>query len=95
MAFPDRKLYPTPTPQWYSLQFSVAKLLSIRSRSANRNGRWSTRALPENIADMNTQALTLSERGDADWVTDDVPSITGRPAGTFELFVLDHAKAFS
>jgi hypothetical protein len=33
--------------------------------------------------------------GDSDWVTDDVPSILGRPARSFEQFAADHADAFS
>ncbi|WNV85706.1 NmrA family NAD(P)-binding protein [Umezawaea sp. Da 62-37] len=51
--------------------------------------------LPEVIAGMNAQALSLFAEGDSDWVTDDVPSILGRPARTFEQFVVDHAAAFS
>jgi hypothetical protein len=33
--------------------------------------------------------------GDADYVTDDVPKILGRPARTFEQFATDYAAAFS
>jgi uncharacterized protein YbjT (DUF2867 family) len=51
--------------------------------------------VPEHIAEMNTQAITLFAEGDSDWVTDDVPSILGRPARTFEQFVHDNASAFS
>ena len=51
--------------------------------------------VPEHIAEMNAQAVTLFTQGDSDWVTDDVPSILGRPARTFEQFVTDHAAAFS
>jgi uncharacterized protein YbjT (DUF2867 family) len=51
--------------------------------------------LPEAIADMNAQALTLAADGDSDLVTDDVLAILGRPARTFEEFVSDHAAAFS
>ncbi|MDQ1716833.1 MAG: hypothetical protein QOE89_786 [Pseudonocardiales bacterium] len=51
--------------------------------------------VPDNIAEMNTQAVTLFADGDSDWVTDDVPSILGRPARTFKQFVTDHAAAFS
>ncbi|BEP11929.1 NmrA family NAD(P)-binding protein [Acidothermaceae bacterium B102] len=50
--------------------------------------------LPEPIAAMNAQALTLAADGDSDWVTDDVHAILGRPARTFEQFVSDHAAAF-
>jgi hypothetical protein len=37
----------------------------------------------------------LFAQGDADYVTDDVPAILGRPARTFEQFATDHAAAFS
>ncbi len=51
--------------------------------------------VPGHIAEMNAQAVTLFAQGDSDWITDDVPSILGRPARTFEQFVTDHAAAFS
>jgi uncharacterized protein YbjT (DUF2867 family) len=51
--------------------------------------------VPEAVADMNAQALSLFAQGDSDWITDDVPSLLGRPARTFEQFVTDHAAAFS
>jgi uncharacterized protein YbjT (DUF2867 family) len=51
--------------------------------------------VPEHIAQMNTQALALLAQGDSDWVTDDVPTILGRPARGFEQFATDHADAFS
>jgi len=33
--------------------------------------------------------------GDCDYLTDDVPSILGRPARSFEQFASDYAAAFS
>ena len=36
--------------------------------------------LPEVVADDNAKALTLFADGDADYVTDDVPALLGRPA---------------
>jgi hypothetical protein len=51
--------------------------------------------VPEHIAEMNTQAITLFAEGDSDWVTGDVPDILGRPARTFAQFVHDNAAAFS
>ncbi len=51
--------------------------------------------VPEHIAEMNTQALALLAQGDSDWVTDDVSTILGRPARSFEQFSTDHADAFS
>ena len=51
--------------------------------------------LPEVVADDNAKALTLFADGDADYVTDDVPGLLGRPARSFEQFVTDFAVAFS
>jgi uncharacterized protein YbjT (DUF2867 family) len=51
--------------------------------------------VPEPVAGMNAQAATLTADGDAAWVTDDVPSLLGRPARSFEQFAADHATAFS
>jgi hypothetical protein len=33
--------------------------------------------------------------GDADYVTDDVPSVLGRPARSFEQLATDYAAVFS
>jgi hypothetical protein len=44
---------------------------------------------------MNAQALGLVATGDAAWLSDDVPSILGRPARSFERFVTDYAAAFT
>ena len=51
--------------------------------------------VPDHIAEMNAQAVTLFAEGDSDWINDDVRSILGRPPATFEQFVIDHAAAFS
>ncbi|MFI5065115.1 MAG: NmrA family NAD(P)-binding protein [Streptosporangiales bacterium] len=51
--------------------------------------------VPEPIAQMNAQAFSMIADGDAAWVTDDVPSLLGRPARSFERFAADHASAFS
>jgi uncharacterized protein YbjT (DUF2867 family) len=50
--------------------------------------------VPEQVAEMNAQAFALTADGDAEWVTDDVPSVLGRPARSFERFAADHAAAF-
>ena len=44
---------------------------------------------------MNAQAFSLTADGDADWLTDDVRSILGRPARSFEQFAADYATSFS
>ena len=51
--------------------------------------------LPESVAEDNARAVTLMADGDCDYLTEDVPTILGRPARTFEQFVTDHAAAFS
>ena len=51
--------------------------------------------VPEQIAGMNAQAFSLTADGDAEWVTQDVPSLLGRPARSFEQFTADYAAAFS
>lgn len=50
--------------------------------------------VPEPIAAMNALAISLIAEGDAAWLSDDVASILGRPARTFEEFATDHAAAF-
>jgi uncharacterized protein YbjT (DUF2867 family) len=51
--------------------------------------------VPAPIAEMNAQAFSLTAEGDAEWVTDDVPSLLGRPARSVEHFAADHATNFS
>jgi uncharacterized protein YbjT (DUF2867 family) len=51
--------------------------------------------VPEQVAQMNAQAFSLTAKGDAEWVTDDVKSILSRPARSFEQFAADYATAFS
>jgi uncharacterized protein YbjT (DUF2867 family) len=51
--------------------------------------------LPAAIAEMNAQAFSLNAAGDADWVSDDVPTLLGHPARSFRQFAADYADAFS
>ena len=51
--------------------------------------------VPEPVAQMNAQAFSLNADGDAEWVTDDVRKILGRPARSFEQFAADYAATFS
>ena len=44
---------------------------------------------------MNAQAFALTADGDAECVTDDVPSILCRSARSFERFAADHVAVFS
>ena len=50
--------------------------------------------IPEPVAQMNAQAFGLIAAGDAAWLSEDVPSILGRPARSFEQFATDYAAAF-
>jgi len=51
--------------------------------------------VPAPVAEMNAQAFSLTADGDAEWVTDDVAAILGRPARAFRQFAADYATAFS
>jgi uncharacterized protein YbjT (DUF2867 family) len=51
--------------------------------------------LPEPVADDNALALTLAAGGEADYVTTDVPAITGHPARSLEQFATDYATTFT
>ena len=51
--------------------------------------------VPAPIAEMNAQAFGLTAGGDAEWVTQDVPSLLGRPARSLEQFAADYAAAFA
>ncbi len=51
--------------------------------------------LPAPVAEMNAQAFTMVAGGDAAWVSEDVPSLLGRPARSFGQFATDFAAAFS
>jgi hypothetical protein len=50
---------------------------------------------PDQIAEMNAQAASLTADGDAAWVTGDVASLLNRPARSFGEFAADYAHAFS
>ena len=51
--------------------------------------------VPAPIATMNAQAFSLIASGDAEWLSDDVPLLLGRPARSFGRFVKDYASASS
>ncbi len=51
--------------------------------------------LPPAVAEDNARALGLFAQGDADYVTEDVPTLLGRPARSFRQFAADHAQAFT
>lgn len=51
--------------------------------------------VPAPVAAMNAHALSLMADGDSAWLSDDVPTVLGRPARTFQSFAGEHARAFS
>jgi uncharacterized protein YbjT (DUF2867 family) len=74
----------------------LGRVITYREMTFEENKDALARAgVPEPIAHMNAQAFSLTADGDAAWVTDDVPSILGRPARSFTQFAADHAAAFS
>ena len=50
--------------------------------------------LPKPVAEMNAQAFSMIADGDAAWLSEDVPSLLGRPARSFAQFAADYAPAF-
>jgi uncharacterized protein YbjT (DUF2867 family) len=84
----------------YDVAVALSKLLgrtiTYRELSFDEDRDTMIRAgVPEPIAEMNAQAFSMIADGDAEWVTEDVPSLLGRPARSFEQFAADYASAFS
>ena len=84
----------------YDVAVVLSKLLSrtitYREITFEENRDAMIRAgVPAPIAEMNAQAFSLTAEGDAEWITEDVPALLGRPGRTFEQFAADHATAFS
>jgi uncharacterized protein YbjT (DUF2867 family) len=74
----------------------LGRAITYRELTFEQNEDAMIRAgVPEQIAEMNAQAFSLTADGDAEWVTQDVPSLLGRPARSFEQFTTDYAAAFS
>jgi len=74
----------------------LGRTITYRELTFDRDKDTMIRAgVPEQIAEMNAQAASLTADGDAAWVTDDVPSLLGRPARSFGEFAADYATAFS
>ena len=51
--------------------------------------------LPAAIAEMNAQAFSLTAKSDAERVSDDVQTVLGPPARSYEQFAADYSGAFS
>jgi len=60
----------------------------------NKNAMISA-GVPEAIAEMNAQAFSLTAEGDAEWVSEDVLTILGRKARSYEQFASDYTSAYS
>jgi uncharacterized protein YbjT (DUF2867 family) len=60
----------------------------------NKNAMISA-GVPEAIAKMNAQAFSLTAEGDAEWVSEDVLTILGRKARSYEQFASDYTSAYS
>jgi uncharacterized protein YbjT (DUF2867 family) len=74
----------------------LGRTITYRELTLEQNTRAMISAgVPEQIAQMNALAFRLNADGDAEWVTQDVPSILSRPARTFRQFAMDYASAFS
>jgi uncharacterized protein YbjT (DUF2867 family) len=74
----------------------LGRTITYRELSFEENKDAMTGAgIPEQIAEMNAQASSLAASGDAEWISDDVQALLGRPARSFEQFAADYAAAFS
>ena len=59
----------------------LGRTITYRELTIEENTETMIRAgVPEQIAQMNAQAFSLAAGGDAEWLTEDVPSLLGRPA---------------
>jgi uncharacterized protein YbjT (DUF2867 family) len=51
--------------------------------------------LPRPVASQNAQAFGLIAEGDAEWLSNDVADLLGRPAHSFRDFIADYRAAFA
>ena len=74
----------------------LGRTITYRELTVEENTETMIRAgVPEQIAQMNAQAFSMAAGGDAEWLTEDVLSLLGRPARSFQQFANDYAAAFS
>jgi len=74
----------------------LGRTITYRELTVEENTETMIRVgVPEQIAQMNAQAFSMAVGGDAEWLTEDVPSLLGRPARSFQQFANDYAAAFS
>lgn len=99
----DQKTYWPSGPETLSYP-DAAKILSDvlgrpiayrRTTAAQDKQAMIDAGVPAAVAEDNVRALGLFDEGDADYVTDDVPTLLGRPARSFAQFAADYSEAFS
>jgi uncharacterized protein YbjT (DUF2867 family) len=74
----------------------VGRTITYRELSVDDDKNAMIRAgVPEAIAEMNAQAFSLTAKGDAEWLSEDVQTVLGRPARSYGQFATDYASAFS
>lgn len=74
----------------------LGRAVTYRELSFEENRDAMIRAgVPAPVAEMNAQAFRLNAGGDAEWRSDDVAAVVGRPPRSFERFAADYAAAFS
>ena len=84
------------------MEGTISGHLGEASRPASRGDRFEEQkqavinlGVPEAVAEDRAKAFILFAEGDADYVTDDMPSILGPAGRGFEQFATDCASAFS
>lgn len=74
----------------------LGRPVTYRTRSrAEDEAAMVSAGLPPAVAAMNAQALALFAEGSAQWLSDDVPGLLGRPARSYGQFADDHLSAFA
>ena len=74
----------------------LGRTITYRELSFDEDKEAMIRAgLPAAIAEMNAQAFSLTAEGDAEWVTENVHTVLGRPARSYQQFAADYSNAFS
>lgn len=74
----------------------LGRTVTFRPRSRQEDETEMVNAgLPGPVAAMNALAMSMFAEGDAEWLSQDMPTLLGRPTRTYEQFAADHAVAFS
>jgi hypothetical protein len=74
----------------------VGRTITYRELSFDEDKDAMIRAgVPEAIAEMNAQAFSLTANGDAEWVSEAIQTVLGRPPRSYQQFATDYSSAFS